>query len=193
MFDFAIAGPLCGIIASLSALYFGLEMTVFTDAASYAKFPALPLQVLRQSSLGGGIVEGVLGQGALSVPDAALGSQAIANINIPLHPLAIAGYIGLIINSLSLLPIGTTDGGRIALTLFGRGLKLVIGQVFLLLMFILGLSGSDLFLFYFSFIVFFQNGNEIPAKNEYDEISYARVLLATGMGVVTLLSLIPMS
>lgn len=107
MFDFAIAGPLCGIIASLSALYFGLEMTVFTDAQSYAKFPALPLEILRQSSLGGGIVEAVLGQGALSVPDAAMGSQMVSNINIPLHPLAVAGYIGLIINALSLLPIGS--------------------------------------------------------------------------------------
>lgn len=79
------------------------------------------------------------------------------------------------------------------MTLFGRGLKLVIGQIFLIVMFALGLGGSDLFLFYFSFVVFFQNGNEIPARNEYDEVSFGRVLLATAVGVVTLLTLIPMS
>jgi hypothetical protein len=107
LFDFAIAGPLAGIIASLLALYTGLQLTAVSDQSALATFPALPLEILRQSSLGGGVIEYVLGNGILSIPDGAVGTKAVASINIPLHPVAIAGYISLIVNALSLLPIGS--------------------------------------------------------------------------------------
>lgn len=79
------------------------------------------------------------------------------------------------------------------MTLFSRGAKIVVSQLFLVLLFAFGLFGSDLFLFYFSFLIFFQQGNEIPARNEVDEISFSRVLLATVAGVISLLALIPIS
>jgi hypothetical protein len=107
LFDFAIAGPLTGIVGSLIALYAGLQLTVNSDPATVAMFPALPLEILRQSSLGGGMIEAILGNGMLSIPDGAQGSQAIASMNVPLHPVALAGYISLIVNALSLLPIGS--------------------------------------------------------------------------------------
>lgn len=37
-----------------------------------------------------------------------------AATQIPLHPIAIAGFVGMIINALDLLPIGSTDGGRMS-------------------------------------------------------------------------------
>lgn len=107
MFDFAIAGPLTGIAASIAALYLGLDFTLYSTAEASAQFPALPLEILRQSTLGGGIIESILGAGALSVPGGAEGTSAISSINISLHPVAIAGYIGLIVNALALLPIGS--------------------------------------------------------------------------------------
>jgi membrane-associated protease RseP (regulator of RpoE activity) len=107
MFDFAVAGPLTGIAASIVAMYLGLEFTVFSTSEAYAQFPALPLEILRQSTLGGGLIEFILGRGALNVPGGAEGTSAIASISIPLHPVAIAGYIGLIVNALALLPIGS--------------------------------------------------------------------------------------
>lgn len=107
LFDFAIVGPLAGILASLAALYVGLEITAASDASTIAMFPALPIGILRQSSLGGGLIEYVLGNGVLGIPVGAQGSQAVASINIPLHPVAIAGYVSLIVNALSFLPIGS--------------------------------------------------------------------------------------
>lgn len=191
LFDFAVAGPLCGLTASIAALYAGLQMTVFADPSTAAMFPALPLEILRQSSLGGGIVDSVLGSGTLSVPDGA--SQMIASITIPLHPVAVAGFIGLLVNAFALLPIGTTDGGRMGQALFNRAGKGIIGQIALFALLGVGFLGNDdLFLFYFLFCSLFQQGSEIPLRNEVDEISFSRVLVATGLGVVALLSLIPM-
>lgn len=92
------------MIASLVAVLLGAQLTVSADPSS---LPALPLEILRQSSLGGGLVDAVLGNGALSVPDGALGSRAVATMTIPLHPVAVAGYIGLIVNALNVLPIGS--------------------------------------------------------------------------------------
>jgi membrane-associated protease RseP (regulator of RpoE activity) len=140
---------------------------------------------------GGGIIESILGNGVLSVPEAALGTQAVAGMTIPLHPVVVAGYISLIVNALSVLPIGTTDGGRMGLSLFGRGAKLLIGNVSLAALLFVGLGGSDLFLFYFAFCLACQAGNEIPARNEVDKVGFSRVGVATFAYALALLSLIP--
>jgi len=188
LFDFAISGPTLGIFASLIALYSGLFLTLVAGPVDIAGYPALPLNILRQSSLGGGLIESVLGSGVLNVQEAVEG----ANTNIPLHPIAIAGYISLIVNALSLLPIGVTDGGRICQAVFNRAGKQLIGQFFLLGLFLVGILGDDLFLSYALFCSFFQQGSEIPQRNEVDDISFNRVLLAIAMGIMCLLSIIPM-
>jgi membrane-associated protease RseP (regulator of RpoE activity) len=140
---------------------------------------------------GGGIIDSILGNGVLSVPEAALGTPALAGMTVTLHPVVVAGYISLIVNALSVLPIGTTDGGRMGLALFGRGAKLLVGNVALAALFVVGLGGSDLFLFYFAFCIACQAGNEIPARNEVDKVGFSRVGVATFAYVLALLSLIP--
>jgi membrane-associated protease RseP (regulator of RpoE activity) len=104
MFDFSVAGPLVGVLVSLVAVALGSQLTLIGDPAT---LPALPLGILRQSTLGGGIIEAILGSGALSIPSGAEGSDAVAGILVPLHPVAIAGFISLFVNALALLPIGS--------------------------------------------------------------------------------------
>jgi len=183
MFDFSVAGPLVGILASVGALVLGSQLTLVSDPAT---LPALPLEILRQSTLGGGIIDGIV-QGSLYVPPGA----PMAGVMISLHPVAIAGYISLVVNALSLLPVGTTDGGRVGLTLFGRPAKLVVGNLFLFTLLLTGLLGSDLFLFYFAFVLAFQTGNEIPSRNEVDNISFPRIVVATLAYCLAFLSLVP--
>jgi hypothetical protein len=93
------------------------------------------------------------------------------------------------------LPLGfgstATDGGRMALSLFGRGPKLLIGNAFMFAILLIGTLGSDLFLFYFAFCLAFQSGNEIPAKNEVDSVDFSRVIAGTLIYVLALLVLIP--
>ena len=191
LFDFAIAGPLAGMGASIALLVLGMTATASMDAATYASLPELPLNMLRQSSLVGGIIDSIT-PGLLTVPDAALGTKALQEVNIPLHPFAIAGYFGMMVNAANLLPVGRTDGGRMALTLFGRSGTQLVSFLTFVGMFILGVTGSDLLLFFFSFVVFFQSELEIPQRNEVDDMDFSRVLLATATGVLVLLTLIPM-
>lgn len=93
LFDFAIAGPLFGLAASLVLLYLGLEMTAFMDTTA---LPSIPVELLRSSALAGGIVDYLLG-GVLDSPN----SQEM----LKLHPYAIAGFGGVVQNALSLMPI----------------------------------------------------------------------------------------
>jgi hypothetical protein len=105
MFDYAIAGPVAGMVTSILAIAVGCQLTAVTSDASL--LPALPLEILRQSTLGGGVIECVLGDNALSLPKAAIGTAAVTGMTIPLHPVAIAGYISLIVNALAMLPVGS--------------------------------------------------------------------------------------
>lgn len=191
LFDFAIAGPLTGILVSVILMYTGMFLSSSMDSAAFSDLPALPLDLLRQSSLGCGIINSVT-PGLLSIPDAAIGTKALSDINIPLHPLTIAGYLGLMINAINLLPLGRTDGGRISLTLFGRSGTQLVNLITFIGLFFGGVMGSDFFLLFFSYVIFFQSEPEIPQQNEVDDMEFSRVILATATGVLTLLALIPM-
>lgn len=59
---------------------------------------------------------------------------------IRLSPVVLAGWIGLLVTALHLLPIGQLDGGHIAYGLFGRRYARVIGVVTVFLMLGLGLT-----------------------------------------------------
>ena len=85
-----------------------------------------------------------------------------------------------------------TDGGRISLALFGRSGTQLVNLLTLISLFIGGVLGSDLLLFFFSYVIFFQSELEIPQQNEVDDMDFSRVLLATATGFLVLLTVIPM-
>lgn len=192
LLEFAVAGPLVGMLGSILVLCYGLVLTATADASVVQSFPGIPLAVLRQSSLGGGLIEIFLGNGVLSVPSSAEAAQALASTLIALHPYAVAGFVSLVVNALALVPAGRTDGGRISIALFGRSGSQAVTFASLGTLFILGITSSDLLLFYFAFIVFFQSELEIPCRNEVDDVEFSRVIIAIFAGFLMLLTLIPM-
>lgn len=189
---FSVAGPLVGLGASLLLELYGLGLTASADLESLQRFPGLPLALLRQSSLGGGLVDLVLGNGVLNVPASIEGANMLGSTIIPLHPFAIAGFVSLLVNALALVPAGRTDGGRISMSLFGRSGSQGLTLVSLAALFIVGFSGSDLLLFYFGFVVLAQLELEIPLRNEIDDVGVPGVLLASLAAFLTLLTLVPM-
>lgn len=98
LFDFGIAGPLAGLALSFFFLVNGLEMTASGNVSGL--LPVLPVDLLRTSSLGGGLIEFFLGKNTL------MAGQPLGAV-VQLHPFAVAGFIGCITNSLALLPLGS--------------------------------------------------------------------------------------
>lgn len=188
LFDFAIAGPFLGTTFSLILLYTGLEMTAFMDKSNLAQLPSVPVEILRSSALGGGIIDYLLGDGVLKSPDP---SQMIK-----LHPYAISGFSGLMINALSLLPIGNTDGGRICVSFFGRSFSRVVTGTALVTLVVAGFFGADqanILLSYAIFCQVWQREMEVPCRNEVDELDSGRGFVAIGMSLIVMLTLIPLT
>ena len=95
-----------------------------------------------------------------------------------------------------IIPFTGTDGGRIALSLFGRPLTRFVQTItifFLLAIGFFGLDESNLFLTYVIVTFWTQRENEIPCRNEVDDVDFGRVLLAIISGVIVTLALTPIT
>ena len=187
MFDFAMAGPVAGLALSFAFLIAGLDLTATTDIAASNLLPAFPVSILRSSALAGGMIEYFIGNGALM--------KASADAVLPLHPFAIAGFVGMISNSLALVPLGNTDGGRIAQVMFGRRGAYLVNILVTILLCGLGIFGLDeprIFLTYVLFTMIWQRELESPTLNEADELDFARGLLGIGGTAIVILTLLPM-
>jgi membrane-associated protease RseP (regulator of RpoE activity) len=103
LFDTGVAGPLTSLLLSIPAIVIGLRLSELLPA-SQVKEEALRLADPPLFSL---IQRLVLGE----IPE---------NYEILLHPIGFAGWVGLFVTALNLLPIGQLDGGHIAYALFGR-------------------------------------------------------------------------
>ncbi|GAX23168.1 hypothetical protein FisN_33Lh063 [Fistulifera solaris] len=181
MFDFAIAGPLFGLLASFAFFITGLTMT--SSSVDLSLFPAVPVYMLKASAVCGGFTEFYLGNGILEVGP-----------TLPLHPYAISGAVGILANALALLPLGHTDGGRIALSMFGRRGAFVIKSFAALLICLSGLVGLDnshIQLTYLLFAIIWQRELETPARNEVAEIDIVRGACGIAMALLVSLILLP--
>ena len=102
MFDIGAAGPWAGVLVAIPALIIGLRLSDVT-----------PLD-----KSGGGLEFGssLL---FLGLTHLVLGADP-STVNVNLNPIAVAGWFGLLVTSLNLLPVGQLDGGHVVYALFPR-------------------------------------------------------------------------
>jgi len=106
LFDIGVAGPLAGFVFLAPALFIGL---------AYSR-----------------ILPGIGSQGAwqLGVPPLQWLAQklvfpGVRSVDIYLHPMARAAWVGMLATAINLLPAGQLDGGHLIYSLFGRAHKWV--------------------------------------------------------------------
>jgi len=172
LFDIAAAGPLTGVALSLLFLITGLNLS---HSGSLFQIPSEFFQ--------GSILIAV-------VSKLVLGNQLTQAI-VAVHPLMLLGWLGLVINSLNLLPAGQLDGGRMMQAIYGRrvaGIATVISLIFL------GVATlvNPLALYWAIVILVAQRNLERPSSNELLEPSDSRALLALLGFLITILTLIPL-
>lgn len=187
LFDFAFLGPFLGLTTSAIFLFTGLQSTLIADAEMSQYFPALPVSLLQISTLGGSIVDFFFGgTGMITSQDPAT--------NIPLHPFAIAGFAGLMLNSFEMLPLGSTDGGRLSQALFGRSTQSIIGGATWLSLLISSflLEQQDVLIGVWAVYNIVQNDMEVPCRNEVDAVNVPRSLAAFALWFVAILAITPM-
>jgi membrane-associated protease RseP (regulator of RpoE activity) len=132
LFDVGVAGPLAGLVVALPVLFIGLYLS--------------PLGPIEPSPEGmSGFLEGnslfylfskyvVFGR-LLPEPVSMSGMSPFVywlryfftgqpipfnGLDVQLHSVALAGWAGLLVTALNLVPVGTLDGGHVAYGLFGE-------------------------------------------------------------------------
>ena len=100
LLDIGASGPIGGFVLALPALVAGLAMSQVAPAGGGEGGLILGDSLL--VSLVGSLTLGKLPPGA----------------GVNLHPVAFAGWIGMFVTSLNLLPVGQLDGGHISKALF---------------------------------------------------------------------------
>ncbi|GBD51540.1 site-2 protease family protein [Microcystis aeruginosa NIES-298] len=178
LFDVAVAGPLGGIIIAIPLMFWGLslsEIVPLTNQSSLLNFQALNPQFSFFLSI---------------VAKLALGSNLIAGKAIHLHPLAVAGYVGIIVTALNLMPVGQLDGGHIVHAMYGQKTAIIIGQLTRLFMFILALVQPDFLLW--AIILLLMPVSDQPALNDVTELDNKRDLLGLFSLALLLSILLPL-
>lgn len=126
LFDIGSWGPLFGLVLAIPAVIVGFHLSEVADVSQLAtgtmSLGNSPLLSLLQR-----IVLGKLPPGT----------------DVVLHPIAYAGWVGLFITALNLLPAGQLDGGHIIYALFGPHSKVIfrltlVGITFICLIYNLG-------------------------------------------------------
>jgi len=178
LFDVGVAGPLAGLVFAIPALWIGLQ---------HSRILA-PEQVA--DHMHGGI--GVGSSALLSlIAKLALGDALAGGHSLLLHPLAFAGWLGLLVTALNLLPIGQLDGGHIADAMFGRVRGAAIGTAALFALLFLGLfvwSG----LLTWALIVYFIAGSKgLPPLNDVSRLGAGRMAVGAFAFVLLVLILMP--
>ncbi len=108
LFDTGVAGPLTSLILSIPAIIIGLRLS-----------NVIPVSHIKEGMLR--LADPLL----FSFIQRLVLGDISRNYEIVIHPIGFAGWVGLFVTSLNLLPIGQLDGGHIAYGLFGKRSRVI--------------------------------------------------------------------
>jgi len=169
LFDIGIAGPLAGFIVAIPVTVIGI--------ATAEIVPIIPLDELPsgQAVFGSSFLIEILAKGILDIPK---------GFTIDMNPILFAGWVGLLITSINLLPAGQLDGGHIFRAVLGEKQKYA-GWIAIFIMIFTGW-------WFFAFIIIFAMGMmHPPPLNDDTELDIRRKLLFFVALAMLLLCFIP--
>jgi len=114
------------------------------------------------------------------------------------YPFLCAGWFGLFITSMNLIPVGQLDGGHITYAVLGRKRHLIISKLLIFLLFLIGLNslffqnfGSEVWLFWAIILKFVLKESHPPIWIYEDKISNFRIFLSILLLIIFILSFTP--
>lgn len=162
LFDIGIAGPLAGLLIAVPALLLGLEK-------------ATPAEHMNGIHVGSSAL--------LSILNALANGGEFGTAVLRLPPVAFAGWIGIFVTALNLVPIGQLDGGHIVYALLGKRWAKALSIAMVALMVVLGLTVWPGLLTWALLLAIFAGFSHAPALDELTSPGLTRWAL----GIVALL------
>jgi Zn-dependent protease len=134
LFDVGLAGPIFGFVAAIIATVLGLMISIVVPESQVPENQIVSLMIFDLDFFSPNrfriLLFEILAFFIIPIND--------SNVAIYLHPLAFAGYIGLLLTGLNLIPVGQLDGGHVARALFSEKNHRVLTYISAGLMIILG-------------------------------------------------------
>jgi len=145
LFDIGVAGPLAGMVIAIPVLFFGLSLSklgtieplsgnfiegnsilyLFAKFAVFGKFLPAPANFGDLSPFLYWLRYFFTGQ-----------PSPVGGTDVFIHSIAFAGWAGLLVTALNLIPAGTLDGGHVIFALYGekarKGFPFIVGLLFIL-------------------------------------------------------------
>ena len=173
MLDIGIAGPLSGLVVAIPVLVLGLSL-------SHVE----PLPVDQAYSMEGNSLLYLL------IKFAMFGRWLPSNgVDVFIHPVAFAGWAGLLVTSLNLIPAGQLDGGHILYSLVGERAQALRWPI------VLGLAALGLLVwpgwFLWAGLVFFLGGGHPPPLDSLTKLDAGRKAVAVLGLIVFVLTFTP--
>mmetsp|Transcript_23402 Transcript_23402/g.66280 ORF Transcript_23402/g.66280 Transcript_23402/m.66280 type:complete len:305 (+) Transcript_23402:117-1031(+) len=182
LLDMALVGPAASSAVSIACMLLGIFGSVRASVETISRFPVLP-GILLKSSFFVGTMLSWFAPKAMLVPAAQ---------PVPIHPLFVVGFAGLISSALNFLPIFRLDGGRASGAAMGERQGGVISAATLLLLLSTALSeGSGLAFTWLVAVLLLQRNPEIAARDEITEVDNRRRVLWLGSLLFSFLVLMP--
>lgn len=172
LIDIGAAGPLAGFVVAL-----------FVTTWGYMLSDIVPLNPNGGDHLGLGnsiLLKGIELVTVGNIP---------SGYDIALHPIAFAGWIGLFITALNLMPLGQLDGGHMLYALVGKKHKKISISIALFLIG-LGLVTWLGWAIWGAFVFFLGHGHP-PVKDSLEELSKSSKIICLLSLIVFILTLIP--
>ena len=159
LFDIGISGPLAGLAPTFIFMIVGLHYSQFVPLSDHGIAFGTPL-------LFDYFADWILG-------------PAPQGMGIDSHPMAFAGWVGLFITSLNLIPIGQLDGGHVLYALLRRKAHGVAKFLLFAALFIVILDWERLSMWALMIILLFLMGPvHPPTANDHERwLGWGRIVL----------------
>jgi membrane-associated protease RseP (regulator of RpoE activity) len=171
LFDIAAAGPL-GLVVAVPALLLGLSWSrvgmVLPEHSGITFGDSLVMRLLTW------MVFGPVPQG----------------MDVFVHPVALAGWVGLFVTALNLFPVGQLDGGRIAYALVGPWHRQVSIATFVGLLALGAVFQSANWIVFGALVLLLMGFHHAPPLDDLTPLSRGRYVLGV-LCLILLIALIP--
>ena len=171
LMEIGCAGPIAGFVVALPVLVYGLSLSHVS-----------PLLGIEGVNFGNSLILNVCAELTLGV------DPQSPDFNIHLHPIAFAGWIGMLVTSLNLIPIGQLDGGHIVFALSPKQHKLM-GRLFFVALFPLGYFWTGWF--FWALMIVLVGFKTVPLSDDTEELGTLHKLLGVVSIVIFLVTFIP--
>ena len=171
LMEIGAAGPIAGFVVALPMLILGLYLSSVTPSIGMGSI-----------NFGSSLILNFCSQLVLGV------DPSSPDINIHLHPIAFAGWIGMLITALNLMPVGQLDGGHIIYAI-APGKHSAIGKIFFAGLFPLGYFWPGWF--FWAAMIALMGFKTAPLKEDVGKLKLTHIVLGSISMVIFILTFIP--